>query len=60
MKEPLAAILCSRVSSAGVSTGLHPFDQKKLPCQDFLSHVSAFGTGASLIHSNKTNKLQDL
>jgi hypothetical protein len=49
-KKTLPAILCSRVCSAGVSTGLHPFDQKKLPCQDFsLSLMSVFGTRGSLI-----------
>jgi hypothetical protein len=35
-ERPLSAILCLCVCSAGVSTCLHPFDQKKSPCQDFL------------------------
>jgi hypothetical protein len=35
-EEPLLVIVCSCVHSAGVNTCLHPFDQKKLPCQDFL------------------------
>jgi hypothetical protein len=35
-EEPLSAILCLHVCSAGVNTCLHAFDQKKLPCQDFL------------------------
>jgi hypothetical protein len=32
----LSDILCSHVCSAGVNMCLHPFHQKKLPCQDFL------------------------
>jgi hypothetical protein len=40
--EPLSVILCLCVCSAGVSTCLHTFDQKKLPCQDFLSLVCLF------------------
>jgi hypothetical protein len=39
-EKPLLAILCSRVSSTGVSTCLHSFDQKELPCQDFLCLLS--------------------
>jgi hypothetical protein len=35
-EKPLTTILCSHVHSADVNTCLHPFDQKKLPCQDFL------------------------
>jgi hypothetical protein len=38
-----------RVCLAGVSTCLHPLDQEKLPCQDFVSCVLVFGTGWLLI-----------
>jgi hypothetical protein len=41
-KKPLSIILCSPVWSAGVSTCLHPFDQKKLPWQDLLSLLCLF------------------
>jgi hypothetical protein len=34
--------------SAGMNTCLQPFDQKKLPCQDFVC-LSVFSTGGSLI-----------
>jgi hypothetical protein len=40
---------CLLVCLAGVSTCLHPPDQEKLPCQDFLSHMSVFSTRGLLI-----------
>jgi hypothetical protein len=47
----MLTIWCLCVHSAGASTCLHPFDQKKLPCQDFLSLVCLFSAleGLSLI-----------
>jgi hypothetical protein len=42
-KEELqSSILCLCVCLAVVSTWLHPFDQEKLPCEDFLSLVCLF------------------
>jgi hypothetical protein len=41
-EEPLSAILCLSACLTGVSTCLHPLDQEKLPCQDFLSLVCLF------------------
>jgi hypothetical protein len=41
-EDPRSAILCFRVCAAGVSTCLHPLDQEKLPCQDFLNLVCLF------------------
>jgi hypothetical protein len=60
-EKPLSTILCSLVQSAGVNMCLHPFDQKKLPCQDFLCflcvcfwHQRVFNSniGLWLYHSN--------
>jgi hypothetical protein len=51
-EEPWSAILCSCVCSAGVSTCLHHFVQKELPCEDFLSLVCLFSAQQNdLLHN---------
>jgi hypothetical protein len=57
-EEPLSAILCLRACLARVSTCLHPLDQEKLPCQDFLSLFVCFWHWRVVNSKNCTHSYQ--
>jgi hypothetical protein len=58
-EEPLLAILWLCVCSAGVSMCSHTFDQKKLPCQDFLCVLCICFQHQRVFNSNITIKIKN-